>query len=175
MHIYDQGTTQLNGEIGGDTPLRSFTIASNVVEIDAPNITTQGPINFNWINWPGEPIGYNGGTGPVTSIGKVHIKQDLNITTLDSTLMTGDYHYEDSGVTFLTLVDGAHYLTIRDQGTTRFNGQVGSEEALLGLDIQAHDVVTTGTWTDAYAVQAGEHWQAEFSFPSTRIDIEFSK
>ena len=44
-----------------------------------------------------------------------------------------------------------------------------------GLDIQAHDVVTTGTWTDAYAVQSGEHWHAEFSFPSTRIDIEFSK
>lgn len=32
-------------------------------------------------------------------------------------------------------------------------------------DLQAGDVVTTGTWTDAWPVQQGEHWRAEFSAP----------
>ncbi len=32
-------------------------------------------------------------------------------------------------------------------------------------DVQAGDVITTGTWTDAWPLQAGEHWQAEFSAP----------
>ena len=35
----------------------------------------------------------------------------------------------------------------------------GAAELLPG------EVVTTGTWTDAYAVQPGEHWQAQFSGP----------
>jgi 2-oxo-3-hexenedioate decarboxylase len=33
------------------------------------------------------------------------------------------------------------------------------------VDLQAGDVVTTGTWTDAWPLQAGEHWRAEFSAP----------
>jgi 2-oxo-3-hexenedioate decarboxylase len=32
-------------------------------------------------------------------------------------------------------------------------------------DLQAGDVVTTGTWTDAWPLQAGEIWRAEFSAP----------
>ena len=32
-------------------------------------------------------------------------------------------------------------------------------------DLQAGDVVTTGTWTDAWPLQAGESWRAEFSAP----------
>jgi 2-oxo-3-hexenedioate decarboxylase len=31
------------------------------------------------------------------------------------------------------------------------------------VDLQAGDVVTTGTWTDAWPLQVGEHWRAEFS------------
>jgi 2-oxo-3-hexenedioate decarboxylase len=30
-------------------------------------------------------------------------------------------------------------------------------------DLQPGDVVTTGTWTDAWPVQAGQHWSARFS------------
>jgi 2-keto-4-pentenoate hydratase len=32
-------------------------------------------------------------------------------------------------------------------------------------DLQAGDVVTTGTWTDALAIAPGEHWSARFSAP----------
>jgi 2-oxo-3-hexenedioate decarboxylase len=31
------------------------------------------------------------------------------------------------------------------------------------VGLQAGDVITTGTWTDAWPLQAGEHWRAEFS------------
>lgn len=31
------------------------------------------------------------------------------------------------------------------------------------VDLQAGDVVTTGTWTDAWPLQAGESWRADFS------------
>lgn len=33
------------------------------------------------------------------------------------------------------------------------------------VDLQAGDVITTGTWTDAWPLLAGEHWRAEFSAP----------
>jgi 2-oxo-3-hexenedioate decarboxylase len=33
------------------------------------------------------------------------------------------------------------------------------------VDLQAGDVVTTGTWTDAWPLQVGENWRAEFSAP----------
>jgi 2-oxo-3-hexenedioate decarboxylase len=33
------------------------------------------------------------------------------------------------------------------------------------VDLQAGDVITTGTWTDAWPLQAGERWRAEFSAP----------
>lgn len=36
-------------------------------------------------------------------------------------------------------------------------------------DLQAGDVVTTGTWTDAWPLQAGEHWRAEFSAPLGKL------
>ena len=32
-------------------------------------------------------------------------------------------------------------------------------------DLQAGDVITTGTWTDAWPLQAGQQWRAEFSAP----------
>lgn len=39
-------------------------------------------------------------------------------------------------------------------------------------DLQAGDVVTTGTWTDAWPLQAGEHWRAEFSAPLGSISTQ---
>ena len=32
-------------------------------------------------------------------------------------------------------------------------------------DLQAGDVITTGTWTDAWPLQAGQQWRADFSAP----------
>ncbi|OSZ76585.1 2-keto-4-pentenoate hydratase [Hydrogenophaga sp. IBVHS1] len=41
-------------------------------------------------------------------------------------------------------------------------------------DLQAGDVVTTGTWTDAWPVTAGEHWRARFSTPLTSLAVRFT-
>jgi len=41
------------------------------------------------------------------------------------------------------------------------------------LDLMAGDVVTTGTWTDAWPIQAGEQWIADFSAPLPALRVEF--
>jgi 2-keto-4-pentenoate hydratase len=40
-------------------------------------------------------------------------------------------------------------------------------------DLQPGDVVTTGTWTDAWPVQRGECWRAEFEAPLAPITVRF--
>lgn len=40
-------------------------------------------------------------------------------------------------------------------------------------DIQPGDVVTTGTWTDAYPVKSGESWRASFSLPQVSLTVNF--
>ena len=40
--------------------------------------------------------------------------------------------------------------------------------------LQAGDVVTTGTWTDAWPVAAGETWTADFSAPLSPLQIRFT-
>ena len=40
-------------------------------------------------------------------------------------------------------------------------------------DLQPGDVVTTGTWTDAWPVQPGDHWTGEFSAPLSRLSVAF--
>ena len=41
-------------------------------------------------------------------------------------------------------------------------------------DLMPGDVVTTGTWTDAWPVAPGEQWSAEFSAPLTGLEVRFS-
>lgn len=41
-------------------------------------------------------------------------------------------------------------------------------------DLQAGDVVTTGTWTDAWPVQTGERWTAQFDEPLGTLSIRFT-
>ena len=41
-------------------------------------------------------------------------------------------------------------------------------------DVQRGDVVTTGTWTDAWPVAAGERWQVRYSAPLGGLDIRFT-
>jgi 2-keto-4-pentenoate hydratase len=38
-------------------------------------------------------------------------------------------------------------------------------------DVQAGDVITTGTWTDAWPIAAGQAWKAEFSNPLPSLSI----
>ena len=38
-------------------------------------------------------------------------------------------------------------------------------------DLLPGDVVTTGTWTDAWPVAAGEHWSARFSAPLASLEV----
>ncbi len=40
--------------------------------------------------------------------------------------------------------------------------------------LQAGDVITTGTWTDAWPVSAGQTWSARFSAPLWRLEVEFN-
>lgn len=40
-------------------------------------------------------------------------------------------------------------------------------------ELMPGDVVTTGTWTDAWPVAAGESWTAEFSAPLSRLQLRF--
>jgi 2-keto-4-pentenoate hydratase len=41
-------------------------------------------------------------------------------------------------------------------------------------DLQPGDVVTTGTWTDAWPVQRGEQWRAEFGPPLAPLAVRFT-
>lgn len=42
-------------------------------------------------------------------------------------------------------------------------------------DLQAGDVVTTGTWTDAWPVHAGERWTARFSLRGFELTVDFTE
>jgi 2-keto-4-pentenoate hydratase len=41
-------------------------------------------------------------------------------------------------------------------------------------DLQPGDVVTTGTWTDAWPVRPGERWRADFGAPLAPIAVRFT-
>ena len=41
-------------------------------------------------------------------------------------------------------------------------------------DVQAGDVVTTGTWTDAWPVAAGQQWQVHYTAPLGQLTIRFT-
>jgi 2-oxo-3-hexenedioate decarboxylase len=41
-------------------------------------------------------------------------------------------------------------------------------------DLQPGDVVTTGTWTDAWPVHRGEQWRAEFDAPLAPLAVRFA-
>jgi 2-keto-4-pentenoate hydratase len=41
-------------------------------------------------------------------------------------------------------------------------------------DLQPGDVVTTGTWTDAWPVRRGERWRAEFDAPLGSLAVRFT-
>lgn len=41
-------------------------------------------------------------------------------------------------------------------------------------DLRAGDVVTTGTWTDAWPVRPGERWTARFSAPLGELSVRFA-
>lgn len=40
-------------------------------------------------------------------------------------------------------------------------------------DVAAGDIVTTGTWTDAWSVQTGEHWAARFDAVLPALEVRF--
>ena len=42
-----------------------------------------------------------------------------------------------------------------------------------GPELLPGDVVTTGTWTDAWPVAPGERWAADFEAPLSRLEVQF--
>ena len=66
---------------------------------------------------------------------------------------------------------GAHVLDSPLQALLHF---VNELRACPGApDIVPGDVVTTGTWTDAWPVQAGQRWQMQFSVRLPTLEVEF--
>jgi len=41
-------------------------------------------------------------------------------------------------------------------------------------EIKPGDVVTTGTWTDAWPVQPGQQWRADFAAPLPPLTVRFA-
>ncbi len=41
-------------------------------------------------------------------------------------------------------------------------------------DLQAGDVITTGTWTDAWPVSVGQTWSAQFGPPMSALKVKFA-
>jgi 2-oxo-3-hexenedioate decarboxylase len=41
-------------------------------------------------------------------------------------------------------------------------------------DVASGDIVTTGTWTDAWPVRAGETWTARFDSPLPALQVAFA-
>ena len=39
-------------------------------------------------------------------------------------------------------------------------------------DVQAGDVITTGTWTDAWPLEQGQHWQSHYDAPLTGLNLQ---
>ena len=42
-------------------------------------------------------------------------------------------------------------------------------------DLKAGDVITTGTWTDAWPITPGQRWQAQFSLPGFALTARFTE
>lgn len=76
--------------------------------------------------------------------------------------------------------DGA--LAERGQGLNVLDGPVLALSYFLGElrqckaapDLKPGDVITTGTWTDAWPVQAGETWRADFQAPLSPLSVKFT-
>jgi 2-keto-4-pentenoate hydratase len=72
------------------------------------------------------------------------------------------------------VVDRGHGAFVLDSPLAALLHFVRELHALPGApDIQPGDVVTTGTWTDAWPVQAGERWTAQFSAPLSALCVQF--
>lgn len=72
------------------------------------------------------------------------------------------------------VVDRGHGAHVLDSPLAALLHFVRELRALPGApDIQPGDVVTTGTWTDAWPVRAGERWTAQFSAPLPTLALRF--
>jgi 2-oxo-3-hexenedioate decarboxylase len=40
--------------------------------------------------------------------------------------------------------------------------------------VQAGDVITTGTWTDAWPLKAGQQWESRYDLPLTGLKIKLN-
>lgn len=162
LNIFDSGTTTFNALVGSITPLNSLTTASNIVSINGGGITVQNYMNFNWIGWPGSPSG---------TINQVLLGADTVLRTLTPIAPAYDFSWENTGITFLTYLDGAHNLTINDASTTRFNGPIGSVDPLASLTVNSQLIAFT--WLDYKGVST--IGSQTYNGPTiTEVDANFS-
>jgi 2-oxo-3-hexenedioate decarboxylase len=73
-----------------------------------------------------------------------------------------------------TVVERGHGANVLDSPLHALRHFVDEQRACPGApDLQAGDVVTTGTWTDAWPVQSGEPWTARFDAPMGDLSVRF--
>jgi 2-keto-4-pentenoate hydratase len=109
--------------------------------------------------------------------GRLHVGRRLPIqsvatdaTQLHTLLARAQVVLERDG----TVVEQGHGANVLDSPLHALRHFVDELRACPGApDLQAGDVVTTGTWTDAWPVQAGEQWSARFDAPMGRLSLRF--
>ncbi len=79
--------------------------------------------------------------------------------------LTQDAKVIDSGAGAAVLEDPLHALLHFVQELRQCPG---------APDLQPGDVITTGTWTDAWPVAAGQTWAADFDAPLPRLEVAFT-
>jgi 2-keto-4-pentenoate hydratase len=74
-----------------------------------------------------------------------------------------------------TLVDEGAGVNVLDGPLHALHHFILEQQRCPGApSLRAGDVVTTGTWTDAWPVQKGEIWRAEFDAPFEALEIAFA-
>ena len=130
----DGGAVDLQGNVGGTTPLVNFTVAQGGA-VSLESVTTKGIIAVT-----GTSIMLNGGyksaDGNVTFSGPVLLAGDVLVDS------DADNDGSDGAIRFTSTIDGGSILTLNaDTGNIDFDGDVGSTAKLGAITItKAHDV-----------------------------------
>ncbi|MDP3252465.1 MAG: hydratase [Hydrogenophaga sp.] len=94
-----------------------------------------------------------------------------NAHTLDALLASAEVALQEGDAT----VEQGRGANVLDSPLRALLDFVRTLRACPGApDLQAGDVVTTGTWTDAWPVAPGELWRARFSKPLTSLAVRFT-
>lgn len=89
---------------------------------------------------------------------------DAQLASARITLLRGEQRMDEG--TGANVLDGPLHALAHFVGALR--------DCPGATDLQPGDVVTTGTWTDAWPVQRGERWRADFEAPLSSLSVRFT-